>query len=219
MVPARCVRGILGWLVSVLTGLIMEWQTTSTILDSLRDYENRAAWDRFVTRFRMPIVSFARKMGLPESDAEDLAQEALLAFAKAYRDGRYNRSKGRLSTWLFGIVYRQVLNARRKGARRGVQMSPAADGTSFWSAVPDDKVDAATWDETWQRTVLQQCIDRVRHEVEPTTFQAFEMTALAKRPPAEVASDLGITRNAVFIAKHRVVSRLRELQREYEHLT
>lgn len=196
----------------------MEWLTTSTILDNLRDYNNEAAWGRFVARFRLPIVSFARNMGLPHADAEDVAQETLLAFAQAYRNDSYDRSKGRLSQWLFGIAYRQVLHMFGHRTRRDVQVSPTGDLTSYWSSLPDEKTATVSWDETWQRTVLEQCLEQVRGETNSATFQAFQLTALAKRPPAEVASELGITRNAVFIAKHRVLSRLRALQEEYENL-
>ena len=206
------------------TGVIMEWVTTSTILDDLRDHENRSVWDRFVARFRAPIVSFAQSMCLPHADAEDVAQEALLAFAESYRNGNYDPSKGRLSHWLFGIAFRQVQRIRARRARQEVQVPPAADGTpaegdtSFWSGLPDENVATASWNHTWERAVLEQCLEQVRQEVEPTTFRAFEKLALGGRPPAEVASELGITRNAAFIAKHRVLRRLRELQQEYEQL-
>ena len=72
----------------------MDWVTTSTILENLRDFQNGSAWDRFVSRFHKPILSFIRELGFSETDAEDVAQEALLDFAAAYRDGRYDRSKG-----------------------------------------------------------------------------------------------------------------------------
>src|SRR5215210_5478398 len=65
----------------------MAWLTTATVLQRLRDFENRDAWGAFAERFRQPVVSFARGMGLKGPDAEDVAQETLLAFAEAYRDG------------------------------------------------------------------------------------------------------------------------------------
>src|SRR5436305_1544249 len=90
----------------------MTWLTTATVLEKLRDFANRDAWDRFSERFRRPVVSFARGMGLAQSDAEDVAQETLMAFAKAYREGQYDPAKGRLSKFLFGIAYRQALKGR-----------------------------------------------------------------------------------------------------------
>ena len=194
----------------------MDWVTTSTILENLRDFQNRSAWDRFVSRFHKPIVSFVREMGFTETDAEDVAQEALLAFATAYREGRYDRSKGRLSKWLFGIVYHRVLQAGRRLGRRKAEV-PVYNDSFSWSGVPDKKTAQLSWNNTWNRSVLRHCLDQVRQDVEPGTFRAFELTVLCKRSPADVAEELGITQNAVYIAKHRVVHRLRELQQEYEH--
>ena len=59
----------------------MAWLTTATVLQNLRDFDNREAWSSFADRFRQPVVSFARSMGLHQADAEDAAQETLLAFA------------------------------------------------------------------------------------------------------------------------------------------
>lgn len=193
--------------------MTMEWITTSTILERLQDYENASAWNRFVARFRTPIVEFARKMGLANADAEDAAQETLMAFAKAYRKGHYDRNKGRLSKWLFGIAYLHVRRIYGDRARRDAQVE-----SGCCASIPDERDATISWDKTWRQSVLEQCLARVRQEVEPTTYRAFEMTALVKRPAAEVAGELSISRNAVFIAKHRVLTRLRKLQEEYERV-
>src|SRR5690349_6694570 len=95
------------------------WVTTATVLEKLRDFGNRDAWSSFTERFRQPVVSFARGMGLKQADAEDVAQETLLAFAEAYRGGKYDPAKGRLSRFLFGIAYRQALRGRRVAANHG----------------------------------------------------------------------------------------------------
>ncbi len=195
----------------------MDWLTTSTILDRLRDFEDRTAWDRFADRFHKPLVSFARKTGLTSADAEDVAQEILLTFAQRYRDGNYDRTKGRLRHWLFGIAYRQNLGVRRKLARQRAKAAPVAD-TSFWADVPDEAEASKTWDREWEQALFQRCLQRVRNDLKPATVRAFEMLVLEQRPAAEVAAELKMTRNAVFIAKHRVLSRLRELRRDWEEI-
>ena len=193
--------------------MAMEWITTSTILDRLQDYENASAWNRFVARFRTPIVEFAGKMGLTSADAEDAAQETLMAFAKAYREGHYDRNKGRLNKWLFGIAYLHIRRIYGERARREAQVE-----SRFLPSLPDEREATISWAKTWRQSVLEQCLARVRQEVEPTTYQAFEMTVLVKRPAAEVSGALSISRNAVYIAKHRVLTRLRKLQEEYERV-
>lgn len=196
----------------------MEWLTTTTVLHDLRDLANESAWERFATRFRAPVIGFGKRMGLREADAEDLAQETLFAFAKKYREGAYDPAKGRLHDWLFGIAYRQGLKIRERLARAEAQ-SPTQNATeSFWSQLPTKQEATATWSEEWARAVLTECLQQARCEFEAATIQAFEMFALAGRPATEVAEQLGITRNAVFIAKHRVLKRLRELQESYERM-
>src|SRR5215468_5754286 len=114
----------------------MEWLTTSTILQRLGDFDDRAIWERFNTRFRSPLESFARRLGLSPAEADDAAQEALLQFAEAYRAGKYVRQAGRLSSWLFGIAFNQVATLRRKRIRERQNLDPAGGHPSFWAEMP-----------------------------------------------------------------------------------
>lgn len=184
------------------------WQTTATVLERLRDYGNREAWGDFADRFRRPIVSFARGMGLSGADAEDAAQETLLAFAEAYRKGTYDPAKGRLSRFLFGIAYRQALHARR---RRHAQVESAV-----WAELPDEQTASGVWDSEWERILLDRCLEQVRSEFEPQTFRAFELTVREDRPPGEAAEVLGVPLKTVYNAKHRILKRIRELRSEYD---
>lgn len=194
----------------------MDWLTTSTILDGLRDFGNHAAWDRFIGRFRVPIERFARKMGLAETDAQDVAQETLLAFARKCRAGAYDRSKGKLRHWVFGIAYREILKARRKLARQAAQVGGNGENTSFWNDVPDKEEADQSWTDEWRRALVQQCLAEVRTRVEPFTYRAFEMVVIERQSPAEVASQLGVSTNRVFVAKHRVTRHMRRLKEEYD---
>jgi RNA polymerase sigma-70 factor (ECF subfamily) len=192
----------------------VRWITTTLLLESLRNAED-AAWEEFVARFRAPIVRFARDMGLAVDEAEDVAQETLLDFLRAYRNGQYDREKGRLSAWLFGIAHRRVRNARRKEEGRPRPLK-GPDRTAFWANLPDEQLGRRTWDVSWERAVIEHCLQQVRREVEPKTIRAFELFAIQGRSAATVADELGMSRNAVFIAKHRVMKRILELRTQME---
>jgi len=192
------------------------WVTTSTVLQRLRHFDDRDAWASFADRFRSPIERFARKQGLDEADAEDVAQETLLGFAQAYREDGYDRSKGRLSNWLFGIAWRRIDHVRRKGHRAVVERIAADDATAFWAQVPDDAAASQAWELEWEQALMERCVQRARSEVQPQTFRAFEMLVLEQKSVDEVVAELGVTRNAVYIAKHRVVTRVKELIAELE---
>lgn len=193
-----------------------DWVTTSTMLDRLKRFDDRVAWDRFAARFQKPIIAFALRLGLNAPDAEDVAQESLIAFMQAYREGKYKREAGRLSSWLFGIAYRQAANVRRKKGRAAeVQVTPEAP-TEFWSGVPDEAQATPAWQVEWERAALEECMQVVRREVEEKTYRAFEMLVREGRTPDDVAKALGMTRDAVYVSKHRVLKRLSELAKEYD---
>jgi len=195
----------------------MDWITTTTILQDLGDATNQAAWGRVVERLRPPIVRFARRMHLCESECEDVAQETLLTFFERYRAGRYDRAKGRLSQWLFGIALRKSLHQRRaNGRRKRIVVGP--ERSSFWRTLPDAHAASRIWDQEWAQAILERCLRAVRLEVEPQTMRAFELVLRDGRTPAEAARELGVPVKAVYNAKYTVLNRIRARQAALERI-
>jgi RNA polymerase sigma-70 factor (ECF subfamily) len=194
----------------------MDWLTTSTILHDLRDLENRSAWEEFVARFRPPLVSFARGMGVPGAECEDVAQETLLAFVRSYQDGKYDRERGSLSSWLFGIAHRQTLMHLRREKRHDPPRDAALPSGAPDGTLPDPRFATTHWDVTWEAFVFQECYRRVRSELTDETRRAFERVVLDDAPPEQAAAELGVPVKAVYNAKHRVLKRVREVRAEME---
>jgi RNA polymerase sigma-70 factor (ECF subfamily) len=197
-------------------GRAVDWKTTSTVLERLAASEDGRAWASLLTRFRGPILHLAQQMGLVPQDAEDVVQETLTAFVAGFRNGEYDRSKGRLSSWLLGIASHQIVAARRKLAIRNAHLK-TGKGTSFWNVQPAATPETELWAKEWERAILREYLAQVRAKVTPTTFKAFEMIVWAQRSPAEAAAELGISIKTVYNAKHRVLTRIRELQEEHEN--
>ena len=190
----------------------MDWNTTSTVLEKLRDYDERTAWDLLGRHFRGTLVQFASRMGLSPTDSQDAAQEALIAFAEAYRD------KGRLKSWLFGIAKRQCLKARErtaKGRERSQSDLSEDDADMNELAVEQDAL-AGVWEEEWKRMVYSRSLEQVRTEVTPETFEMFQQVVFHGKSNDEVAESFGVDRNKVYDAKYRVTRRLGQLASEYE---
>jgi RNA polymerase sigma-70 factor (ECF subfamily) len=187
----------------------MEWVTTTTILEGLRDYEGQDAWRRLVARFRAPIVGFAAELGVPDGDRPDVAQNTLMAFAEAYRAGKYDREKGRLSSWLFGIAYRQARQQLRRNAKTPLSADSAPSPLNEATATD-------VWDRLWSRHLLETAIGAARHEFAPETFRAFELVVLEDLAPPSAAERLGVPIKTIYNAKHRVLKRVRELVTELD---
>jgi RNA polymerase sigma factor (sigma-70 family) len=193
----------------------MEWVTTTQVLEELQSSNDAPAWQRFCGHFHIVVVSFAKHMGLSVPDAEDAAQETMLAFVKAFRDGKYNRDKGHLSDWLFGIAKHVILNFRKRQPLEQL-MADKTTGTSFWNMIQDDHSIKLSWETEWRQMVLAKCFEQARREFDPKVFKAFELYALTQTEVDKVAQQLEMSRNAVYIAKCRVLSRLRELHGQFE---
>lgn len=195
----------------------MDWITTSTILAGLRDFANTDAWERLSARFRGPIVGFARGLGLSPADAEDVAQETLLAFAEAFRHGRYDREQGRLSSWLFGIALNQVRRYRRADEQRVRPIAGNGGGTSFWRDLPDPSATRSAWEQEWEQALFAECLEQVRREVEPATLAAFELVVCEQLTAQQAAARLSVPVKTIYNAKHRVLHRIRELRAQLEN--
>src|SRR5688572_33473691 len=84
--------------------MVVNRPTTTALLCGLLDPAAEQSWLEFDARFRPIVRGFAMKLGLSEADAEDVTQEALARFVKYYRQGKYDRTRGRLSSWLITIA-------------------------------------------------------------------------------------------------------------------
>lgn len=193
----------------------MEWVTTTQVLEDLKGSNDALAWNSFRDHFYPIILKFTKKLGLPQSYAEDAAQETMLTFLKAFRAGRYNKQKGRLSSWVFGVTWRVILNYRKRLPREHV-IPDDTTGTSFWDMIEDEKAIIHTWESEWQKHILEKCLLQACSEFNGKAFDAFKLYALEQKPVEEVCLALDMSANAVYIAKSRVLSRLRQLRQDIE---
>ena len=182
-------------------------RTSTTLLAGLHDPRNDAAWRRFYRRYVPMLLSYAKRVGLSDADAQDAAAETISTFVQKYHDGQYDRDKARLKSWLSGIMQNKV---RKIWGRRGT-ISLEGQGAEPQAADDLDR----HFDREWQLERMSQALEILRQESDPNTYQAFDLYALKDWPVTKVASFLNITRNAVYISKTRMIQRLRQT---VEHL-
>ena len=182
-------------------------RTTTSLLDALRDNSNEPAWAHIDARYRPVLTGMARRLGLGQSDAEDVAQQALTEFVRAFRDGRYDRSKGRLSSWILGIARNTTLKAMRARARE-IPVGSTAVGD-----LPGKDEIRAIWEEQRDLVILTDALGILRDDsaIDDRTLLAFELVALRSVPAKEAARRCEMTVDQVYVARSRITSRLRGL--------
>jgi len=194
--------------------------TRQTLLLRLAGGDDRRAWEQFVEIYAPLVFQFARRRGLQDSDAADVVQEVLISVADAFRRRKYDRSRGAFRGWLLTIARNEVSDWLTARARRHEPIGGTTAQQALGNLASDGKVasdgDAAAWDHDYQERLFVWAADRVQSEVQPATWQAFWQTTIDQRSGQEVAAALEMTVAAVYLAKSRVMKRLRELVHEID---
>lgn len=183
-------------------------KTTTVLLNSLRRDGDERAWEEFVGRYRPVLVGFGVKLGLSEEDAADAAQQTLAEFVREFRADRYERGRGRLSSWILGIARHRIESARRDRGRMS-----GARGESMLVDLRDEATVTSLWREQWRQAILERAMDRLRREtkVSESNIRAFELVAMRGVSADAAARECGIGVDEVYLARHRVTKKLREL--------
>jgi RNA polymerase sigma factor (sigma-70 family) len=183
--------------------------TRRSLIVKLRDPADTEAWGEFVAIYEPLIYRLARRKGLQDADARDLCQEVFRTVAQAIGRWDLDPARGRFRGWLSRIARNLLVNflTRRPYRLRGsgstsiqdlLEAQPAADPSA-----------TALFEAEYRRRLFRWAAEEVRGEFAPTTWQAFWRTAVEGRPPADVAVELGLSVGAVYIARSRVLARLR----------
>jgi len=183
--------------------------TRASLLLRLRDARDARAWGEFVEVYGPLVYRFARKHSLQDADAADLTQDILRAFAGAAGEFCYDPNRGSFRGWLFTVARNKLRNFLASPRRREQGAGDTQAQIRLANVAADDGEEEA-WDREYQQRVFAWAADRVRKTVQDTTWQAFWRTAVEAQSGQQVAADLGMTVAAVYLAKSRVMARLKE---------
>jgi RNA polymerase sigma factor (sigma-70 family) len=183
--------------------------TRHTLIAKLRDPADAVAWREFLTIYEPLVYRLARRKGLQDADARDLCQDVFRAVARAIDRWEPDPARGSFRGWLFTIARNLCINflTRRDRHPRG---SGDSDVLAMLDAVPADGPETTEFDQEYRRRLFRWAAEQVKGEFAPTTWKAFWQTAIENRPAAAVGKELGMTPGAVYVARSRVLARLRK---------
>jgi RNA polymerase sigma-70 factor (ECF subfamily) len=181
------------------------------LLFRLRDASDERAWQHFVEIYTPLIFRYCHGRGLQDGDAADVAQETMRAVAKAIGKFDYDPQRGKFRNWLLTVVQSKLQNFL---AHRERQPTLAGETTLQRHVERSlSSADEFDWDTDYYRAIFSWAAERIRGEFQDSTWQAFWRTTIEERDGKEVAESLGMSVGAVYVAKSRVVARLKkELQ-------
>ena len=187
-------------------------ETSDSLLDRVKSLDPKA-WARFVSLYSPLVYYWCCRAGFQEADAADIGQEV---FRSVFRSvsGFGRTGPGSFRRWLKTITNNKCRDFVRR-RRPGSQGDGGSDAYATLLHVPEDaadesadeSVDDATGDEV---LLLRQAVQLVLAELSPDAGKAFLRVVGEGHAPADVARDLGMTANAVYIIVSRVKRRIRE---------
>jgi RNA polymerase sigma-70 factor (ECF subfamily) len=185
--------------------------TSLSLLERLKEpSQAEVAWSRLHELYTPLILRWLRRVpGLAADEAADLTQNVYLVLVEQMPSFQ-RQGPGSFRTWLRGITSNRIRNhwkARRRRSRVGL----GKQTEDFLAELEDPNSDLTQqWDQEHEEHVFGRLLAVVENDFEPTTREAFQRHAIEGRPAAEVAAELGLTENAVWLAKSRILRRLRE---------
>jgi RNA polymerase sigma-70 factor (ECF subfamily) len=189
------------------TGSAAASHTSLSLLDRLRDNDPEA-WRRLVALYGPLVLYWGRRAGLNEDDAADLLQDVFRSVTGAIGRFRRDRPGDTFRGWLWSIA-RNKLRDHFRDLQRGPVAAGGSEAQARLTEVPDEEPESAAESEP-SRALLRRALELVRGGFEDPTWQAFWRTTVDGRPPADVATELGLGLASVYQAKSRVLRRLRE---------
>src|SRR5262245_13492772 len=184
--------------------------TRVTLLARLKDGRDADAWREFARLYGPVVYAFARNRGLQDADAADLMQEVLRSVARNAGRMEYDPARGTFRGWLYTVTRNKVYNflSAQKNKAKGVGDSAAVERLD---AIADHREDPdAAWDLEYQRRLSAKAMERVKGEFQANTWKAFWQTAVEGKGAGVVGKVLRMTPGAVYVAKSRVLARLRD---------
>jgi RNA polymerase sigma-70 factor (ECF subfamily) len=196
--------------------------TRRSLLDRLRNWEDQASWRDFFNTYWKFIYGVAIKSGLSDSEAEDVVQETVLSVAKKMPEFVYDPARCSFKGWLMHVTRLRIKDQLRR-RQPAFQQMPAGDADSQRTATVERIADPAgslaqqdaTWNEEWERNLVDAAMERVKLRVKPEHYQIFHLSAVKGLKSTEVARMLEVNIGQVYLVRHRLA---KEVKREVERL-
>jgi RNA polymerase sigma-70 factor (ECF subfamily) len=183
-------------------------KTSSSLLIRVREKDHEA-WTRLVQLYGPLVYAWCTRLGLQDADAADMGQEVFRKVANAIVDYHHERTGDTFRGWLHTITRNLVLDHLRHNARQ-VEAVGGSDAYAKLVELAADPDESSVSQESDRIMLTRRAVELVLENCKEQTREAFLRVVLGGQHPASVAQDLGISVNAVYLAKSHLLRRIRE---------
>lgn len=190
-------------------------RTRSSLLQRLRGERDERAWAEFLDLYEPLVLRLMRQRGLQECDARDTTQQVLLRISGAIERYQADGANASFRRWLYRIARNVVVTFLTRQARQPQLLDGRQIADEFATSTPANP-ESELFDHEYRQQVLAWATEQVRREFRDSTWQAFVETSIHGRSIAEVARELNLSPGSVYVARSRIIARLRSKVEEFE---
>lgn len=188
--------------------------TRLSLLERLRDLDDRASWQEFFDTYWKLIYMAAMKGGLSDADSEDVVQETIIGIARNMENFRYEPSVCSFKGWLMHVTRTRIVDHLRRVQPGKHQFVPLSEDSSHTEGAAQtdpcsEKLFENIWDNEWQVNLMEVAMERVKKKIDPEHYQIFYLHTVKGMTAREVAQLLGVSVPKVYVVRHRVARRIK----------
>lgn len=187
-------------------------ETSLSLITRLQELGDQASWAEFLRIYQPVVYRIARHRGLQEADAQDVVQQVFVSISRSIEDWRGGLNRSPFRGWLTAIARNAVLKTITRQPRdRAAGTSSVMD---LLHEIPDRDETASEFEIETQREIIRRATEQIRTEFSAETWAVFWQTAIEGVPIADVADSMRRTPGAIYVARHRVVARIKVVVQE-----
>lgn len=192
--------------------------TRASLILRLKQPADAVAWAEFVEIYQPLVFRLARNKGLQPADALDTTQEVFTRVARAIDRWDPDPSKGSFRGWISRIARNLVIEFLRSKNR----LPLTADDSAIEELIqrlpdqPPECAESELFDLEHQRQLFAWASEKIKPHFKPETWSAFWRTAVDSESVTTVAADLQLSPGAVYIARSRVMAKLKQAIKKIE---
>jgi len=171
---------------------------------------DEGAWQALTALYRPLLCGWLRAQAVPAGEVDDLVQDILLSVVQNLSNFRHSGRRGAFRSWLRAIAHSRACDFWRARGRQVLASGDSGVAETLRQLEDPDSALNRQWDEEHDHYVLRCLLDVLALEFETSTVQAFRRVALEGASSEQAAQELGLSVGAVYIAKSRVLNRLRQ---------
>ena len=182
--------------------------THKTLLERIRGGDD-VSWQEFYDRYSPAVLNICSNAGFSESEGLDILQNVMLKIFRHDLVMRFDAERARFRTYFNRIVRSCIGDFNKKKTRTEREITG--------EEIPETPVPAeldAMIEEEWKNQMLKEALDRLRDQVKPETFLAFQLTAIQGKSTKAAAEFIQMDVNMVYVARSRCLARLRKIIEE-----